>query len=271
MILPKISVITVCYNSVKTIEQTILSVINQSYPNIEYIIIDGGSTDGTVNIIKKYESKIAFWESSPDKGIYDAMNKGIKIATGDYIATLNSDDWYYDSNVIQDIVNVINSNSNIDIIHGSINICDIDGNIRYTILGDKEPWKNIQKYMPVWQPTMFVKRELYEKYGFYDLNYKIAADYEFIFRVINKCNFYCLDKIITNMRDGGVSNTRLLYINKENYKIRKQYNVNLLFNILLYCKFILFTSIRILLEKMGMIRTVNIIKSVINRNKIVLK
>lgn len=97
----KISIITVSYNAAKTIEQTIQSVVNQTYDNIEYIIIDGGSTDGTVDIIKKYEDKIAYWVSEPDKGIYDAMNKGILKASGEYIYFLGADDWLYNESVME--------------------------------------------------------------------------------------------------------------------------------------------------------------------------
>lgn len=100
---PLISVVTVAYNAVATIEQTILSVINQTYPNIEYIIIDGGSTDGTVDIIKKYKDKIAYWVSEPDKGIYDAMNKGIKVATGEWINFMNAGDFFYNDDVVKNI------------------------------------------------------------------------------------------------------------------------------------------------------------------------
>lgn len=115
---PLISVVTVSYNAVSTIEQTILSVINQTYPHIEYIIIDGGSTDGTVDIIKKYADKIAYWVSEPDKGIYDAMNKGIKVATGEWINFMNSGDCLYRNDTIEKILNKSSTTNNVSIIYG---------------------------------------------------------------------------------------------------------------------------------------------------------
>lgn len=107
---PKITVVTVCYNAVDTIENTILSVLNQTYDNIEYIIIDGSSTDGTVDIIKKYADKIAYWVSEPDNGIYDAMNKGIDIATGDYINFMNAGDGFYDNEALSNLMPFIKNN-----------------------------------------------------------------------------------------------------------------------------------------------------------------
>ena len=115
---PLISVVTVSYNAVSTIEQTILSVINQTYPHIEYIIIDGGSTYGTVDIIKKYADKIAYWVSEPDKGIYDAMNKGIKVATGEWINFMNSGDCLYRNDTIEKILNKSSTTNNVSIIYG---------------------------------------------------------------------------------------------------------------------------------------------------------
>ena len=127
----KISIITVSYNAVKTIEETINSVLNQSYSNIEYIIIDGGSRDGTVDIIKKYQDKINVWISEPDKGIYDAMNKGIKLAKGDWIGIINSDDCYC-IDAFDTILNTISKNPNAELIFGNLNIIDKKMKLRMT-------------------------------------------------------------------------------------------------------------------------------------------
>lgn len=156
---PLISVVTVSYNAVTTIEQTILSVINQTYSNIEYIIIDGGSTDGTVDIIRKYADRIAYWVSEPDKGIYDAMNKGTKKANGEYIAFLNSDDWYE-----LDAVSIIAqfADGKNDLISGIIKLYKND----LFLYAHGSSMDNIYNEM-IAHPSTFMKRDLFWELGGY--------------------------------------------------------------------------------------------------------
>jgi glycosyltransferase involved in cell wall biosynthesis len=198
---PLISIITVVYNGAHTLEQTILSVINQTYKNIEYIIIDGGSTDGTIDIIKKNENKLAYWISEPDKGIYDAMNKGIKQATGVLIGIINSDDWY-ELDAVENIVNKFNEQRNIAIYYGNIKI----------IYENKEIYqknkkiKHITAGMAINHPTCFVHREIYETVGLFDINYRIVADYDFILRsFLLNIPFFNVEQILVNMSAGGIS------------------------------------------------------------------
>lgn len=165
---PLISVVTVSCNAVTTIEQTILSVISQTYPNIEYIIIDGGSTDGTVDVIKKYADKIAYWVSEPDKGIYDAMNKGIAIATGEWINFMNSGDWFVNYHVISDI----HFTPNYDIIYGD-RYCLLD---KRKFLQKPTLLENFKDDFPIFHQSTFTRTELLKKTPF-DLEYKICADY----------------------------------------------------------------------------------------------
>ena len=170
----KVTIITVSYNAVNTIEETILSVINQTYPNIEYIIIDGGSTDGTVDIIKKYSNYISYWVSESDKGIYDAMNKGAFKATGKFIQFLNAGDWLYDNNVLTNIFNNKNY-ENVDVIYGDMIIRRLDGKF-YASAQDLSLFKND---FPLFHPSTFVSKSTFLKYKF-DISYRISADFKIL-------------------------------------------------------------------------------------------
>ncbi len=211
---PKISIITVSFNTVKTIEQTILSVVNQTYPNIEYIIIDGGSTDGTVDIIKKYESKIAYWVSEPDKGIYDAMNKGIEKASGEWINFMNSGDEFYNNRVLSDIFSESISNE-IDVFYGEVAI-------KYQ---KKESYKKplpinqIEKGMVFCHQSSFVRTKLYKENP-YNLTYKICADYNFFLSVYRKGgNFKYKSIVISKFLYGGFSSSSIIQLFVEKWHI----------------------------------------------------
>ncbi len=217
---PLISIITVLFNGEEYLEHATQNIANQIYTNIEYIIIDGGSTDKTIDIIKKYEENIDFFISELDKGIYDAMNKGIKKAKGKYIGLLNSDD-YYEPDAIEIITNKINTQPDFDFFFGNANI--INEYIQKKKLQKSVNHKNIKKDFSIIHPTVFVKKETYTKYGLFDISYKIAADYELLLRFYKKnCKFLYINKTITNFRDGGMS-----YYNKgsaqEQFRIHKEH------------------------------------------------
>lgn len=215
---PLVSIITPCLNSEKYIEQTILSVINQTYLPIEYIIIDGGSTDGTLDIIKKYQDKISQIISEKDEGIYDAMNKGIKRTNGEIIGIVNSDDWYK-KNAIEKIVQEYLSHNKLGVIHGNMNIWKNN-----KIIGIKKPNLNINaKTNFAWHPTCFVPKKIYDNYGLFDTKYKIASDIDFLLRLKNnRINFYYIPEVITNYRLGGASDNIWKGIG-ESWKIYKKY------------------------------------------------
>lgn len=190
---PLISVITVAFNAASTIEQTILSVINQTYSNIEYIIIDGGSADGTVDIIKKYEDKIAYWISEPDKGIYDAMNKGIDIATGEWINFMNCGDAFYDYDILANIFSNKISES-IHVIYGNIKLKHFnDSKIQKAF-----PINTISYRLPFCHQACFVKSKVALQFKF-DLKYKIAGDYNCIYHIFysyGESSFKYIDECI---------------------------------------------------------------------------
>lgn len=204
----KITIITICYNSASTIEKTILSVAGQSHKNIEYIIVDGNSSDNTLAIIKKYEDKISTWISEPDKGLYDAMNKGIAMATGDLIGILNSDDTFNSNNVIEEVISFHKQN-NIDASVGNIIQHKENGKI-VRMYSSKywSPEKLKIGFMPP-HPSVFLKRDLFDKYGYYDLGFKIGADYELITRFFlkNKITWKYSDITTTAMLVGGLSSS----------------------------------------------------------------
>ena len=206
---PKISIITVAFNSSKTIKGTIESIISQDYNNIEYLIIDGGSTDGTMDIVKSYSEHVKYYVSEPDNGIYDAMNKGIKAATGDVIGILNSDDFYPNSFVLSNVAKLFQKYS-CDAVYGDlvyVKANDINKIKRYWQAGEYSTSKIKNGWM-LPHPTFFVKKKIYTRYGLYDTDLKSAADYEMILKLLYKHNIsvHYLPMILVNMRMGGESN-----------------------------------------------------------------
>lgn len=204
----KVSIITVSFNSAKTIADTIDSVLNQDFPDIEYIIVDGDSTDGTVDIIRQNENRISQWISEKDQGMYDAMNKGIAMATGDVIGILNSDDIYMNTHVISDLMRVMQS-QNTEVVFADLILVDSSNQnkiIRYYDSGRFHPSKFKFGWMPA-HPTVFVKRELYQKVGKFSTTYQIAADYEMLIRMlaIEKASYAYYPKPVVRMRSGGAS------------------------------------------------------------------
>lgn len=217
---PLISIITVVYNGSKTLEQTIQSVINQSYKNIEYIIIDGVSTDGTIDIIKKYEKNLSHWSSEPDNGLYDAMNKGIALAKGELIGMINSDDWY-ELDAVKIIVDSYIENPQKRIFHGDRFDIDNDGNKRkYRFNKSKFKFKYFS--MTFNHPSMFIHRDIY-KVTKYNINFKSISDYEFVLKVFlkNEDLFFYIPATYVNYRLNGISaNESLISEIKEGSKAR---------------------------------------------------
>lgn len=225
----KVSLITVCYNAERYIEKAIQSVLNQSYEDIEYIIVDGQSSDGTLEIINRYKDQITHVISEPDKGIYDAMNKGVSKAIGDIIGILNADDFYFDYEVIKDVVNCFQKKST-DTLYGDLVYVDpIDTKrvVRYWRSGEY----NRSKFKFGWMlphPTFFVKRRIYEKYGLFNLDLKTSADYEYMLRVLYKhrASTQYLPRVMTIMRTGGTSNASLTHRIRANSEDRKAWAIN---------------------------------------------
>jgi len=216
----KISIITVSYNSAETIRDTIESVIAQSYPNIEYIVIDGASKDATLDIIREYSDKISIIVSEPDKGIYDAMNKGIKMATGDVVGILNSDDVFYDNNSVKRIVEGFGPG--IDAVYADlmyVNRNDLDRPSRF-YSSKNFSFAKVRFGIMLPHPTFYVKRELFDKLGFYKTDYRVAADFELIARFLaNKINFTRIPVCLVKMREGGISSSDMKGRIHQNFEI----------------------------------------------------
>ena len=208
----KISLITVTFNSVSTLESTIQSVLSQSYSDIEYIIVDGASKDTTVSIIQK--SKPLFngrmrWISESDHGIYDAMNKGIEMATGDVVGILNSDDFFTSNDVLERVAKEFELDSDLDAIYGDIHFVkkeDLTKCTRYYSSSYFRPWLLRFGFMPA-HPSFYVRKEVYQKYGLYDLQFRTSSDFEMMVRLFakNKINTKYIYMDFVTMRDGGES------------------------------------------------------------------
>jgi glycosyltransferase involved in cell wall biosynthesis len=224
----KISIITATFNSELFIIDAISSVEKQSYSLIEHLIIDGASKDETIQLIKQSPNRVFNFISEPDKGIYDALNKGIKLATGDVIGVLHSDDEFYDLDVIKKVMNIFQT-STADIVYGDlvyVNKKKIKNKIRYWT---NKPFKFLMLnfgWMPP-HPSTFVKKEVFEKHGVYDTSLKIAADYDFLLRIFKDPDLQkvYLPSILIRMRSGGASNKNLKNIflkMKEDYLVLKR-------------------------------------------------
>lgn len=225
----KVSVITVCFNSASTIEDTIRSVIRQDHLDVEYILVDGGSADATMEIIDRYRDRIATVISERDRGIYDAMNKGVKAATGEVIGILNSDDYYSDEHVLSDIVRLFKE-THCDGAYADLVYVDRKNEhrvVRRWIAGDYKPGKFLQGWMPP-HPTFFVRSRFYAEFGAYNLSLRSAADYELMLRFIHRHHIRLayLPRVITHMRTGGQSNVSLRNRIRANREDRAAWQLN---------------------------------------------
>jgi glycosyltransferase len=227
----RITVITVCYNRKATIEKTIKSVLEQKYSNIEYIIIDGNSTDGTKEIIESYRDKISKYISEPDKGMYDAINKGLQLATGDVVGLMHSDDEFYNENAISKIAARFVYDPKTEGVYGDGIYVSNDSEerlIRNRIGGAFSLQKVKSGWLPL-HPTVYLKKSIIEKHGLYNLDFKIASDTEFLLRYLYKYRIKMdyINAYIVKMRMGGLSTNakRAFEVLHEDYKIYKYHGL----------------------------------------------
>lgn len=224
----KVSIITICFNNEVGISDTINSVLNQNYSEIEYIIVDGASKDNTLNIIKSYGNKISKVISEPDRGIYDAINKGIKQSTGDIVGLIHAGDELFDDFVVEKIVQHF-KNNDIDALYGHSKIVSEDG--KKVVRINKSPSYNENLFRRGWLPShqsFYVKRELFDKLGYYNIRYKIAADYDLLLRFIeiHKIKISLLDIFIVKFKLGGTSTKNISSIIEGNKECIKAWREN---------------------------------------------
>lgn len=218
MDLPLISVVTVVFNAVETLEQTMLSVLKQSYPFKEYVVIDGGSTDGSVDIIKKYSPQLKYWVSEPDQGIYDAMNKGISKTSGELIGILNADDWY-EPGIFSEVANRYLETGRNQVIHGLMR--NFQGDNFYNITGNSILRL---RYDMIQHPTCFVPKKIYDTFGYFDPSYKYSGDYDLIMRYVrNGVAFSFMERVFVNFRLNGASSKP--QADKEMWRVRMKYGL----------------------------------------------
>lgn len=223
----KITIITVCYNRKNTIAKAIESVLNQNYNKIEYIIIDGNSTDGTKEIIESFGDEISKFISEPDQGMYDAINKGLQLATGDVIGLMHSDDEFYDENAVAKIVDCFTADSSIDGVYGDGVYVSNDAKertIRNRIGGAFSLKKIKSGWLPL-HPTVYLRKTIVDKYGFYNINFNVASDTEFLLRYLYKYKIKMryINSYLVKMRMGGMSTNfkRAFEVLCEDYRIYK--------------------------------------------------
>lgn len=250
MALPLISIVTVSFNSFDTIEDTILSVHNQEYPLVEHIIIDGGSTDGTVDVIKKHLDKLTHFVSEPDLGIYDAMNKGIRFAKGDIIGILNSDDFYPNNHSLSHVVKAFR-NQNYRVIFGKLLFVsrrDKKRVVRRYSAGLFRTWMMRFGFMPP-HPSTFILRSIYVEHGLYSLDFRTASDFDFFVRILFKGRekAYFLNETLVHMRIGGATTSGIGSFVRSTREIVKSLECNKV-----YSNF-LFVSLRIPLKFLELI------------------
>ena len=227
----KISIITVCYNSEVTIENTLRSVATQTYPYIEHIIIDAQSSDGTMDIVNHYRARLTHVVSEPDRGMYDAMNKGLNLATGDVIGFLNSDDVFADNTVLEQVAEAF-SKKGVDACYADLVYVDKENMTKVTRYWKSRPYEDglFEKgWMPA-HPTFYARRWVYEKYGKYDLAYRRQSDFELTLRflAVHKINTIYIPKVLVRMRSGGASRGvwHILEGNIESYRACRKHSLN---------------------------------------------
>ncbi|MDA3790732.1 MAG: glycosyltransferase family 2 protein [Desulfobacula sp.] len=228
----KVSIITVTFNCYKSIQDTITSVVNQDYPFIEHIIIDGASTDGTQDIIEQNRSKLRHFISEPDNGIYYAMNKGLNLASGSIVGILNGDDIFYDNGCISAVVEEFEKKK-VEAVYGNLVYVaskNLNTIVRYYNSEGFTPKMFAYGHMPA-HPAFFVNRDCYEKYGLFKEDYVIASDFELLLRFLGtyKISYSCLAKVLVKMRTGGVSTRDFKsnwILNKEIVRACRENNVN---------------------------------------------
>ena len=219
----KISIVTACYNSVGTLGDTLRTIQMQTHKDIEHIVIDGGSTDGTLELLEKNRQHIAYLTSEPDKGLYDAMNKGIAKATGDVIGLLNSDDLFANENVLSRVAQAL-SDESVDACYGDLVYVaqdDIQKIMRYWKSCDYNPALLAKGFVPA-HPTFYVRKKVHDMYGIYfNTNYKLAADYEVLLRLLftHKINVAYIPDVMIKMRLGGTTNKSFQNIINQNKEI----------------------------------------------------
>ena len=228
----KFSIITVSFNSAETIADTIRSVADQSYEHVEHIIIDGGSTDGTIEIIKQHVRLIECFISESDRGMYDAMNKGLKLAKGNILGFLHSDDVYFDRGILKDVADAFKANQ-VDAVYGDLVYVapdDLNRVVRYYDSRPFNPDMIARGYMPA-HPTLFLKEAVYKNHGYFKTDYRIAADFEFAARIFGKerLSYHYLPKVMVKMRTGGLSTRNFKsnwILNKEILKACRENNID---------------------------------------------
>ncbi len=240
---PLVTVITVVYNGVQHLEHTILSVLGQTYDNIEYIVIDGGSTDGTLDIIKRFDDKIAYWLSEPDKGIYDAMNKGISLSSGDWINFMNAGDRFYQMDTVQRVMS--SDCGTADLIYGH---CQMEYGPDFSLIWKAKTTADLWKGMIFRHQSLFTRASVCKKLPF-SLDYKVGADFAFIFSCYqNKFKFSNIDLVVSSVSAGGLSDTNIVLAWKETRRAVVQYHNTLKVNIY-YRWMIFFTYLKIAVKK----------------------
>ena len=227
----KISLVTVTFNSYRTLRDTIQSVLSQTYPDIEYIIVDGCSQDKTVDIIKEYEPLFhgrLKWISEKDQGLYDAMNKGFQMATGDMVGIINSDDLLAEATAIEKVIDCFEGHKDIDCVYADlyyVSQYDTSKIVRHWITGKQ---RSFSKGWHPAHPTFYVKREIYSKYGLFDLDFKFAADFELMLRLVEKehIRLFYLPEPLVRMRLGGTTSKNLTNIRKGNIECLNAFRKN---------------------------------------------
>jgi len=224
----KISVITVCFNAAETIGDTIQSIRSQSHPNIEYIVVDGGSTDETLAIIAQNQDAISLLLTGPDNGMYDAANKGINAASGTIVGMLNADDFYADKDVLRDVANALVEGN--DAVYGNLHYVDRERPQivrRNWVSGSYERKNFLSGWMPP-HPTFFIRKTAYERFGTFRSDFKSAADYELMLRMLYKHSLKpsYIDRVLVKMRVGGKSNVSVANRIRANREDRKAWKIN---------------------------------------------